>query len=190
MNRVRLFFKASAAELKNLRSLTLASFLTAIYAVSYSPVAGNFVLVPGLVEIRFGFLAVAIAGAIFGPVVAVLVAVLGDLLGSMLFYGGAFAFGYTAIWAVMAFGFGCILYRMKLTVPRLAGAAVFHAVVIRGLLTPLMQAALGYGPFRALFMSRMVINLVMLPVNAILLFLVLRAVAPVYQRIGGSAYQR
>lgn len=187
MKRLKAFFSSSASELRNLRSLTLASFLVAIYAVSYSPVAGNFIIAPGLVEIRFGYLAVAAAALMFGPVVAALVAVLGDLLGSVLFYGGSFAFGYTAVWAVMGFGFGCFLYRMKTTLPRLAGAAAFYAVVVRGVLTPLLQSLLGYGPFAALFVSRLPLNLVMFPVNTILLVLVLRGVSAVYSRMARAA---
>jgi ECF transporter S component (folate family) len=185
---VKQFFLESAAELKNLRSLTFASLLTALYAVTYSPVAGTIMLVPGLIEIRLGYLVVAVAGMMFGPVVGVLVAVLGDLIGSLLFYGGSFAFGYTLVWAVMGFGFGCALYRMRVSIPRVLWATAFSVVVIRQVLTSFMQYVTGFGPFWELFTSRLLLNLLMTPVNAILLFIVLRAVHKAYSRMIRTAH--
>ena len=183
MNRLKVYFSAAAGELKSVRTLTLASFLTAIYAVSYSPVAGNFVIVPGLIEFRFGFLAIAVAAMMFGPIVGMLVAVLGDLLGTVLFYGGGFFIWYTVTWALMGFGFGCFLYKMRITAPRMLGAMLFNTCIISQLLTPLIQSWMQMGPFPALFVSRIIRTLVMFTVNTILLFLVLRGVTSVYGRI-------
>lgn len=190
MKSIHAFFQASAAELKNLRSLTLASFLAAIYAVSYAPFAGNIIIVPGLVEIRLGFLAIAVAAMMFGPIVASMVALIGDFLGTIFFYGGSFVLGYTVTWVLMGFAFGCFLYKNRVTIPRMLGAMIFYTVVINLFITTLLQSLLGYGAFWPLFYSRLVFRLIMFPVNTILLILVLRSVDAVYHRIGRTAYTK
>lgn len=188
MKRLNRFFAASAAELRNLRTLTLAAVLTALYAVTYSPFAGNIVIVPGLIELRLGFLVVAVAGMLFGPCVSMLVALLGDFIGTIIFYGGSFFLGYPLLWMLMGLIFGCFFYRCKVSIPRVIGASVVYTVVIRQLLTPFCQALTGYGKFEVLFASRIILNAVMLPVTALLLLAVLRAVGTLYRRIGSAAY--
>lgn len=173
----------SSAELKNLRSLTLASFLAAIYAVSYSPVAGNFVIVPGIIEIRFGFMALAVSAAMFGPVMAVLVAFTGDIAGTLLFYGGSFFWGYTFSWILQGFVFGLFFYKEKISAPRIILSMLFNTCVINLLLTTKWQQMMFGGTFGARFISRLPLNAIMLPVNIVLLFLVLRAVCTAYGRL-------
>lgn len=182
LKRISAFFAVSAGELKNLRSLTLASVLTAIYAVSYSPIAGNIVIVPGLIELRFGFLAIAVAAMLLGPVMGMLVALLGDVLGTILFYGGSFFWGYTISWVLMGFVFGCFLYKYKISSLRIIGATVFHTVFINQFLVTYWQSFLGFGAFDALFTTRLIRNAIMLPVNIVLLFVVLKGVLSVYRR--------
>jgi ECF transporter S component (folate family) len=133
---------------------------------------------------------IAVAGMMFGPVAGVFVAALGDLIGSLLFYGGSFVFGYTFVWAVAGFGFGCILYRMRVSTPRLLWAAAFYEVVICHLLNTLMLVVVGVGPFWELFVSRFVLRLIKMPVNVILLFVVLRTVRSIYGRMMRTAPQK
>lgn len=187
MKRLRSFFAASAAELKNTRSLTVAALLAAIYAVSYSPFAGNIVVIPGYMEFRFGFLALAVAGALCGPVAGILVAVLGDFIGTILFYGGSFFFGYPISWALTGFVFGCFLYKERLTLPRMIGANLLTTIAVNQFLTTLWQHLSGFGPYGAIFVSRIPRNAVMFPVNTVLLILVLRGIETIYRRVRHAA---
>lgn len=180
-------FASSAGELKNLRSLTLASFLAAIYAVSYSPVAGNFMIIPGMIEIRFGFIAIAVAAMLFGPVVAGIVAVIGDILGTILFYGGSFFWGYTLSWLLQGIMFGIFFYKEKISTSRIIGAMLFNTCIINLLLSTKWEELMGFGVFPALFIKRLPHNLIMLPVNIILLIAILRGVSSVYHKIGKAA---
>lgn len=184
LKRCKTFWAASFAELKNVRSLTLASLLTAIYAVSYSPFAGNIVIIPGLMEFRLGFVAVAVAGLLCGPVAAMLVGLLGDFIGTILFYGGSFFFGYTLTWMVMGLVFGCFLYKHKISLGRVIAAMVVDALLVKMLLTTWCQSLMGFGPFMPLFVSRIVRNAIMLPINTVLLLVVIRAVMGIYRRVG------
>lgn len=172
-----------SAELKNPRSLTLGALLAAIYAVSYSPVAGNFVIVPGVIEIRFGFIAIAVVAALSGPVMAALVAFIGDIIGTLLFYGGSFFWGYTLSWVLLGIVFGVFFYKEKISVPRVIFSMLFNTCIINLLLTTKWEQMMGFGTFEALFVKRLMLNIIMLPVNTILLFLVLRAVCAAYGRL-------
>lgn len=183
MHALKGMLESSSAELKSLRSLTLASFLAAIYAVSYSPVAGNFIIIPGVIEIRFGFIAIAVAAALFGPVMAAIAAFIGDILGTLLFYGGAFFWGYTLNWVIMGFVFGLFFYKEKISNYRIIPAMLFNTCVVNLLFTTKCEQMMGFGTFEGLFMKRLALNIVMLPVNTILLILVLRSVCSVYRRI-------
>jgi ECF transporter S component (folate family) len=172
------------AELKNTRTRTLAALLAAIYAVSYSPFAGNIIIIPGVFEIRLGFLSIALAGALFGPMTAAIVAVIGDVIGTLLFYGGSFYWGYTLSWAIMGLGFGSILYKERFTVPRIILASVFNTVIINLALTTLWQWLTGVGPsYAALLITRIPRNLILLPMNTLLLLVVLRSVCVAYRKL-------
>lgn len=187
MHACKNMFTQSFSELKNLRSLTLASFLAAIYAVSYSPVAGNFIIVPGVIEIRFGFIAIAVAGMLFGPVVAALSAAIGDILGTILFYGGSFFWGYTLSWILLGIAFGIFFYKEKISAPRMIGSMLFNTLIINLLLTTKWEEMMGFGTFEGLFMKRILLNAVMLPVNTVLMFLTLRGVLSAYRRLVPTA---
>lgn len=181
----RLFFD-SRAELRNLRSLTMAAILAAIYAVSYSPFVGNIILIPGVIEIRFGFLAIAVAAMLFGPVVAPIVAVVGDILGTLLFYGGSFFWGYTVSWMLMGIVFGLFFYKLRFSLPRVVGCMVFNTLVINLLLTTKWQAMMGFGAFEALFVKRTLHNIIVFPINTIAAYFVLRSVAALYTKLQRS----
>lgn len=187
MKKTGSFFTLSLAELKNIRSLVFSSLLTAIFAVSYSPVAGNLVLVPRVVEIRFGFVAVALAAMLYGPVMAGLVAVIGDLLGTIWFYGGPFFIGYTVNWMLMGIAFGLILYKNRYSMPRIILAVLFRQLVVGLLFTSLLHSMLGIGTFQSLLITRIPLQLIMIPVNILLLTFVLRGVAGVFRKLEHTA---
>ena len=73
-------FKESAAELKNVRCLTISGIMVAVYIVldMFSLRIGE------AIKINFDFIATATVGMLFGPVPAILAAVAGDLVGCIV----------------------------------------------------------------------------------------------------------
>jgi len=173
----------SYGELKNPRSLTTASLLAAIYTVSYYPAIGRFIIVPGLVEIRLGFIAIAVAAALFGPFMAAIVAFLGDMIGTLLLSGASFFWGFTVNWVVLGFVFGLCFYKEKITLPRIVCAMLFNTCVISLLLTTKWIQIMSGRPFQELFLLRLPLSAAMLPINIILLFLALKAICTAYDRV-------
>ena len=151
------------------RDIALAGLFAALYiALSFF----NIRLSP-MIEIRFPFLVLAAAGMYGGPLFAVAVAVVSDVASTLL-TGGAFFFGFTFSYSLMACLFGLLYYRQRLSVPRaLAGAAVEWCI---SLSLHTLWLSLMYGtPYRALFITRLAKCSVMFFVNAVLLHLVLHA---------------
>ena len=73
-------FKVSARELKNLRCLTTAGILSALYIV-----LNAYVIIPlGDARVTFGYLALAVIAMLYGPAVSVIAAVPCDILAAML----------------------------------------------------------------------------------------------------------
>lgn len=180
-------FARSMEELRSLRSLVLASLLAAVYAVSYAPFVGNIIIIRGVIEIRFGFIAVAVCGMLFGPVMAALTAVIGDFIGVFLFYGGGFFWGYTLSWMLLGIVFGLFFYKERLSAARIIGSMLFNTCVINLLLTTKWEEMMGFGTFEALFWKRLALNVFMLPVNTILLFLVLHGALSAYRKMRRTA---
>ena len=176
----------SRRELKNPRSLTAASLLVAIYAISYYPAVGRFMIIPGFIEIRFGFIALAVAAALFGPFMAVIVAFLGDITGVLLFSGASFFWGFTLNWMLLAFVFGLCFYKEKITLPRIVCAMLFNTCAISSILTPFWLQMMSGRTFQEWFLLRLPLNAAMLPVNIALLYLALRAVCTAYGRVTAS----
>lgn len=73
-------FKSSAAELKNVRCLTVTGILTAMFIV----LDICSINIGGFIKLNFNFLALASVGMLFGPVPAVMSAVAGDLIGCII----------------------------------------------------------------------------------------------------------
>jgi ECF transporter S component (folate family) len=187
MQKIRETLAQSAAEFKSARGLALAGLLAAVYAVTYSPLAGNIVIIQGVFEIRLGFIAIAAAAALLGPLPAAAAAVTGDLIGTVLFYGGSFFWGYTLSWALMGFGFGLILYKERVSVGRIVAASTFNTVVINMVFTTAWQVLMGFSPsYAALFVSRLPRNLALWPLNTLLLLVCLRALCAAYKKLPGA----
>ena len=101
-------FKDSAAELKNIRCLTVTGILVAVFILldMYSIRIGDFA------KINLAFLALASVGALFGPVPAMLAALAGDLIGCIL--GGQTPLPLLSLTAIAeGLVYGVLLYKKQ-----------------------------------------------------------------------------
>ena len=162
-------FRDQAKQLMVTRNLVIAGLFTALYVVlSYFNIR-----ISALIEIRFPFLVLAAAGMYGGPVMAVVVAVASDILSTIL-TGGAFFPGFTLSYSLMAFLFGLIFFRGRLSAPRAVAAALTEAVISLTLHT--LWLSLMYGtPYAALFVTRAPKCGIMFVVNTAVLTVVLGA---------------
>jgi ECF transporter S component (folate family) len=160
------------SKLKNVKVLTTVAMLLAM-----ATVLGFFKLpLTNLVEIRFGFIPVAIGGALFGPAVGGVLGGLADVLGYLAKPTGAFFPGFTISSIVGGIIFGLVLHSgkglhgdNKSAVIRIFIAELVYTIVV-GLLMNSYNLSLLYGtPFVVTVSTRILKELVMLPINTAIL---------------------
>lgn len=123
-------FVSNIEELKKPKQLALCGLLIALYVMIYNM---NIIITP-VIQLRFGFLVIAVASFIGGPIMGMTVGVFGDLL-SMFLTGGqgaTFFFGFTVSYALMGLTCGLIFYKSKITISRVivAGIAEFIIAIV------------------------------------------------------------
>ena len=159
-------------KLKNVQVLTVSAFLLAIATVL------GFLKVPlnPLVELRFAFLPIAVAGSLFGPGIGVIVGMLSDILGYLAKPTGPFFPGFTISSMVSGLLYGAFFYNKKITIGRVVLAELAQSIVISLLINSVNLSILYKNAFPAVLSARVLKTLVMFPINTALLFAVLQLV--------------
>ncbi|MCR5640266.1 MAG: folate family ECF transporter S component [Lachnospiraceae bacterium] len=162
-------------KIKDIRVLTITAMLVAI-----ATVFGFFkVPITQTLEIRFAFLPIAAGGMLFGPAVGMIIGILSDLLGFFVKPTGPFFPGFTISAAISGLLYGVCLYKKQLTVVRVIVTQLLQTLVISlGLNTLNLSILYGNG-FLPLLSARLVQNLIMFPINTVMLFIILRSLQQV-----------
>ena len=172
-------FRQSAQELKNVHTLTGVSVLLAMTVV-ISFMAS--VRITESIKIGLGYLITALLGMLYGPFTAALAAGAGDIIKYLLKPDGAYFFGFTLTAMLGGMIYGCLLYRERVT--------VFRAILSKTTISLLLNCCLNtvwvsflYGmPFWGALGPRVIKNVVALPFEIILLYIVLNGATKVIQR--------
>lgn len=160
-------------KLRDTKTLTLAAMLTAIGII-----IGGYLRFPinQLNEIRFASLPIAMAGMMLGPIPAAVVGALVDIGGFIVHPTGAFFPGFTISGAVSGLLYGYILFNKKPTVTRVIFAQVINTIIIGlGLNTYWLGWMYMKNGYVAALVARLPKELIMLPVNIVVYFIVLKS---------------
>ena len=176
------YWRAAAREVKDLRKLTFAALMIAMCIVlSHVPSIPLF----GGAKVTWGFLARSVCALVCGPVLGLIFGFAEDILSFFLTGGGGYPFfpGYTLTTMLGVLTYALFFYRAKVTIAR---------VFLAKLLTNIQNVVLG-----ALWMAILsgkawyvtaggsaVKNLIMLPVQTLLLVLLIGALLPILRRTG------
>lgn len=130
-----------------------------------------------ITKISFAFVPTMLCAIWLGPKWTILLNVLGDVIGATLFPSGAFFIGYTISTAVSAAIYGLILYKKepdsyndKQLLLRLIIATVLVAIVVNMGLNTLWTSITTGKAFWALLVTRIVKQLIMIPIHVIVIF--------------------
>lgn len=130
-----------------------------------------------ITKISFAFVPTMLCAIWLGPKWTILLNVLGDVIGATLFPSGAFFIGYTISTAVSAVIYGVILYKKepdsyndKQLLLRLIIATVLVAIVVNMGLNTLWTSITTGKAFWALLVTRIVKQLIMIPIHVIVIF--------------------
>jgi len=174
------YWRTAAKELKNLRMLTLAAIVVALRIV----LGGVRIPLGDNLNIFFGYLINSLGSAIYGPVVALLSGFATDILGYFVRPDGPFFPGYVLSTMLGSFFYALFFYRARITLPRIIGAKLTVNLLVNvglGALWSAIQFSKGYYYYLVKSLTK---NIGMLPIEVFLLWLFLRAMAPVCARNG------
>lgn len=175
-------FIRSAAELRRARTLTTVSLLVALGVL-----ASVGTIIPSeVLKIGLGFLVTACMGYLFGPLPAMLGALAVDLISYLLRPAGPYFFGFTLNALLTGLVFGLILYQSAPSLLRTAASKAVVSLFINVLLNTLWLSVLYGKAFFLLLPARFLKNLLIFPVEVLLLYLVLKAVDTAWRRRGRS----
>ena len=165
---MRTMFAESAKEIRKTKSLVTMAVLLALAVVL------GFVSIQVTESLRVGFtfLPNALAGQLFGPVSGMIVGGLADILKYIVKPTGPFFPGFTISGILGGLIYGLILYRKPFTLPRVILCHVLIAVFVNMLLNTYWLTLLYGNSFLAIWPARIISNLITLPINILLHYLV------------------
>ncbi len=178
------YWRQAASEFKKQRVLIFAALMIALRVALKSlgiPIAAD-------LKINIAFFINAYGAMVFGPVVAIAAAAVSDTLGCILFPTGPYFFPFIFVEIAGSVIFALFLYRAEVTARRVILSRFcidFFVNIV--LTTPVMWLyyRMVMGKSYAIFdLLRFVKNLVMLPIESVLLILFLRMVIPPTRKLG------
>lgn len=160
------------SNLKNTRVLTDAALLVAIGIIL------GFLKIPvtSLIEIRLESLPTCIAGFIFGPAVAAVVGALTDIGSYLVKPTGPFFPGFTISYILTGIIFGVFLHGKEPAVKRILLAVTVNTLLVNTLLNGFWLSFLYGMPFGAVIAARIVKQLIMIPINTLIITAALKSV--------------
>ena len=174
----------SSREFKKVTTITTCAMFGAL-----SVVLGyySFKITPNL-KIGFGSIPNMLVDYLFGPVVGMMAGVCTDVLG--YFAGnlsmGAYFPGYTLTAVVGGLIWGLWLYPRKITVWRAIGAKACINVFCNICLNTLWLTITGGKAMSLLLVTRVPKNLILLPLEIVLVYVVMRLVCRIYSALPGT----
>ena len=172
-------FGDSAKEFKSLHTVIMCGLMGAL-----SIILGMFASIHlGPFSITYAWIPNRIVDFMFGPIVGALYGGVMDIVKFMLKPNGTFNLAYTAIPMLAGLVFGLILYNKPVSFLRILFAQSLVKIFINAGLTTYIMAFEKGQAFMELMSVRLIKNLIMIPLDSILLFLVLTALMKVLPRL-------
>jgi len=171
MSKIKELFKASYKELSRLVCLVLIGMFAAV-----SIIVGRFLTIMPVptIKISFTFLPNEFIYYLFGPTVGAVFGGILDILNLIVTPTGPYFFGFTLSGILTGVLFGLILYKRPASLKRIFIATLLRVVIIDLLMnTYWLTAMYGYN-FIALLPMRALKNFIMLPIESILLFALIK----------------
>ena len=176
------YWRDAARELRDLRKLTFAALMIAMCVVlSHIPSVPLF----GGAKVTWGFLARSVCALVCGPVLGMVFGFAEDILSFFLTGGGGYPFfpGYTLTTMLGVLIYALFFYRTPITIRKIFLAKLvtnIENVVLGALWMAILSGKAWYVTASASALK----NLIMLPVQTVLLVLLFGALLPVLRRAG------
>ena len=174
------YWREAKKSLKSLRLLVLAALLVA----GRVAITGFPIMVGENLKISFGFFLNALGSLIYGPYVGILTGFATDIRGVILHPMGPFFPGYTLTAMAGSFVYALFLYRARITVRRIVLCKLCVNLLVNVGLNCLWSAMLYSKGYLFYLGQSLAKNLLMLPVEIVILLTFLRIMLPVLSSAG------
>ena len=172
-------FTESAKEVKNVKSITGVAMLIAMNVIlSFA----SFNLSESL-RISVSFIVTAVIGMMYGPAMCGLASGTGDLIRYLVKPVGGFFPGFTLTAVLEGVIFGVFLYKEKCTLTRAILAKSAVSLLLNCGLNTFWLTVMYGTPFTQLFITRSIKNIALLPVEILLMYVALKSMAKVFERV-------
>ena len=181
------YWREAAANLKNPRMLVMAAMIIALRAICKMM---EIPLAPGL-NINVAGIFNSVGSMVYGPVVGLVGSIVSDPLGYLLHPDGPYFLPFMLVDMSSAFLYGLFFWKRPLTVGRTMGAKFTVNMVSNVVLTSFIMKWYYYiffgvekaEAYNLINLTRIGKNLVMFPIEAIVITIVLGALAPALYRL-------
>ncbi len=180
----RAYWAQALSEVRDPRMLIFAAMIIALRVALKAvkiPIAPS-------VEINTAFIVNAFGAMVYGPVLAMMGAAVSDTLGVLLVPSGPYFFPFIFTEMAGSLIFALFLYRTEVSIPRLLLSRFCICFFVNIVMTePIMIRyyqlfmTSQYAPFQVV---RIVKNMMLFPVEAVILAVVFRGLIPPFQRMG------
>ncbi len=166
------FRKDASKVLKNPRTMAICSMMIAINVI-----LGYFTLnLSSYLRVGFGFVTLPVVAVFFGPIPALISGMLQDLISFILKPTGGYLFTLTLNVGISGMIYGLMLYKKKITFLRVFFTKLLIIVVVNIVLNSIgLSATVGSGLI-GILPSRIIKNIILLPIQSIIVYLLLKAV--------------
>ncbi|NLW80026.1 MAG: folate family ECF transporter S component [Ruminococcaceae bacterium] len=164
------YARGALLELKKVSSIAGGGMLAALGVA----IKALYVPLGQALRISFAFLTAGLSGYLYGPVVAGFAAMVVDILGYLIRPEGAYFFGFTFNAFLNGIIYGCWLWRRPVRLWRSFAACGTSIVAVSFLLNPLWLSILYGDAWLGLVLMRIPTNAILLPINSLMLYALLR----------------
>ena len=179
------YWRQAFSELKNTRTLVFAALILAL-RIAMKPLK---IPIAADVNITFGFIVNALGSMVYGPVVALISGAISDTLGYLVAPSGVYYFPFIVLEMAGSLVFALFLYSTDITPARLILSKFCVNLFVNILLNePIMvvyyRDVLHLTTYQPFVLVRIIKNIVMLPLESVILMIVFRAVMPALTNVG------
>lgn len=177
------YWRLAFAELKNPRSLVFAALILAL-RIAVKPLS---IHIAGDLTEGIGFIVNAFGSMVYGPVVALLSGALSDTLGFLVFPSGVYFPAYMITEMAGSFVFALFLYRAEISIPRLIlcrFCICFFVNVLMAYPIHVWYYSVALGKDYSIAWIRIVKNIVMFPIESVILAVVFKSLVPPFRKMG------
>ena len=179
----REYWRLAAAEFRDLKMILFAALMIAVRVL----LKGIKIPVAPSIEINIAFIANAFGAMIYGPLVAIAGAAVSDTLGCILFPSGPYFFPFIFTEIASSFIFALFLYRAEVSTTRITFSRFCICLFVNVLLSePIFIWYYNWlhTPYTPFQLVRIIKNLVMFPIESVVLTILFRHLIPPFQKQG------